>query len=64
MSDLAEEIKSQIDAVKQQVENGEISATDAQELLTELQSTFDALDNVTKEIAIKYISIALGAISK
>lgn len=64
MSDIAEEIKTQVETIKQQLSEGALTKEDAEILLLELKSTLTALGDANKEIAIKYIFTALETLGR
>lgn len=64
MSDIAEEIKTQVETIKQQLSEGALTKNDAEILLLELKGTLTALGDANKEIAIKYIFTALKTLGR
>lgn len=64
MSDITKEVSDQIQTIKQQLAEGLITKDDAEALLLELKNTTSALNEAHKQVAMKYIFVALKSLGK
>lgn len=64
MSEISDEIQTQVETIKQQLAEGAITKDDAETLLHELKDTLNALGTAHKEIAVRYIYSALKTLGR